>query len=49
MIQDVTKFSTTSLTDATDEEVLRISLSEPEAFRVLVERYEDAFLRRAKS
>jgi len=49
MIQDVTKFSTTSLADASDDEVLRISLSEPEAFRVLVERYEDAFLRRAKS
>jgi RNA polymerase sigma-70 factor (ECF subfamily) len=49
MIQDVTKYSTTSLADASDDEVLRISLSEPEAFRVLVERYEAAFLRRAKS
>ncbi len=49
MIQDVTKFSTDDLKNTSDEEVLRISLSEPEAFRVLVERYEDAFLRKAKS
>ncbi len=49
MIQDVTKFSTAELSGASDEEVLRLSLSEPEAFRVLVERYEDAFMRKAKS
>lgn len=49
MIQDVAKFSTESLQDASDEEVLRLSMHEPEAFRVIVERYENAFLRKAKS
>lgn len=53
MIQDVTTgvnlSSADALADASDEEVLRISLSEPEAFRVLVARYEEPFLRRAKS
>ncbi len=49
MIQDVTAFSTETLGTLSDEEVLRLSQAEPEAFRVLVGRYEDAFLRKAKS
>jgi RNA polymerase sigma-70 factor (ECF subfamily) len=49
MIQDVTKFSTEALQSLTDEEVLRLSADEPEAFRVLVKRYEAPFLRKAKS
>ncbi|HEX2792628.1 MAG TPA: RNA polymerase sigma factor [Candidatus Paceibacterota bacterium] len=32
-----------------DEEVLRLSQAEPDAFGVLVSRYEDAFLRKARS
>lgn len=32
-----------------DEEVLNLSLSEPEAFSVLILRYEEAFLRKASS
>ena len=49
MIQDVTKFSTEGLSALSDEEVLRLSLSEPEAFRAIVERYEEPFMRKAKS
>ncbi len=50
MIQDVTSnFNADTITSASDEEVLRLSVVEPEAFRVLVARYEDAFLRKAKS
>jgi len=35
--------------ELTDEEVLRLSQKEPDAFVVLVSRYEDAFLRKAKA
>src|SRR3989344_3827897 len=35
--------------ELTDEEVLRLSQKEPDAFEVLVSRYEDAFLRKAKA
>lgn len=37
------------LRGASDEEVLRASRHDPEAFALLVERYEAAFLRKAKS
>ncbi len=37
------------LTTATDEEVLRAAQKNPAAFEVLVDRYEAAFLRKAKS
>ena len=49
MIQDVTRFSSETLATSSDEEVLRLSKSEPEAFAVLVDRYEDALLRKARS
>ncbi len=49
MIQDVTAFSTEVLNALSDEDILRLSRSEPGAFRVLVKRYEDAFLRKARS
>ena len=51
MIQDIMAFSrlTDSVADASDEEVLRLSQANPEYFAVLVERYEEAFLRKAKS
>jgi len=38
-----------SLEDASDEAVLAASRTDPEAFRLLVRRYEAAFLRKAKS
>lgn len=37
------------LEDAPDEEVLRAARRDPEAFAILVARYEDAFLRKATS
>ncbi|MEK7099534.1 MAG: RNA polymerase sigma factor [Patescibacteria group bacterium] len=40
---------TEELKDASDEEVLRLSQKEPDVFALIVERYEDAFLRKAKS
>lgn len=49
MIQDIMRFSRETLRELSDEEVLRISRSEPDAFAVLVERYEAAFLRKARS
>jgi len=49
MIQDVTRFSSETLAAASDEEVLRLSKSEPEAFAVLVDRYENALFRKARS
>ncbi|HEV7121558.1 MAG TPA: RNA polymerase sigma factor [Candidatus Paceibacterota bacterium] len=52
MIQDVGRKSSTWLnewTDASDEEVLVASRTRPELFALLVDRYEDAFLRKAKS
>lgn len=49
MIQDVMKYSKSleELETAPDEEVLRASRSLPDAFQILLTRYEDAFLRRA--
>jgi RNA polymerase sigma factor (sigma-70 family) len=52
MIQDVARKSSTWLEeykDASDEEVLQRSRKEPELFALLVDRYEDAFMRKAKS
>lgn len=49
MIQDVTRLFNEGLAEASDEEVLRASQANPEAFRILVRRYEAPFLRKAKS
>ncbi len=53
MIQDimwgVKQWPSDELADATDEEVLRAAQKNPDVFEVLVARYEDAFLRKAKS
>jgi RNA polymerase sigma-70 factor (ECF subfamily) len=49
MIQDIMRFSSEELADATDVEVLRAAQKDPAAFEVLVARYEEAFLRKAKS
>lgn len=49
MIHDIMRFSSHELMGATDEEVLRASKQDPGAFEVLVARYEEAFLRKAKS
>lgn len=52
MIQDVGRKSSIGLEEwhnASDEEVLAASRAQPELFALLVDRYEDAFLRKAKS
>ena len=51
MIQDIMAFSrlTGELDNASDEEVLRASQVNPDLFAVLVARYEDAFLRKART
>lgn len=49
MIQDIMAFSSEALKDAPDAEVLAVSRKHPEAFALLVDRYEDAFLRKARS
>lgn len=52
MIQDVGRKSSVWLnewTESSDEAVLAESRTRPELFALLVERYEDAFLRKAKS
>ena len=49
MIQDIMRFSSDEYEGYSDEEILTISRSNPDAFAVLVARYEDAFLRKAKS
>ena len=36
-----------SLNDRSDEEILALSVTDPEVFSVLVERYEEAFIRKA--
>lgn len=50
MIQDVMRYSKSleELKDAPDGEVLAASVRVPDAFALLVERYEEAFLRRAR-
>ena len=50
MIQDIMRHATSleALKDAPDEEVLRASRALPDAFAILLERYEAAFLRRAQ-
>lgn len=52
MIQDIMQLSREAreaLNEAGDEEVLRASRQDPEVFELLVDRYEDAFLRKARS
>lgn len=49
MIQDIMRFSREELAALTDEEVLRASKQDPSAFEALVARYEEAFLRKARS
>src|ERR1700744_2153215 len=55
MIQDIMRKATDradfidTLKDASDEEVLLASMRDPDAFVLLVERYEAAFLRKARS
>ena len=51
MIQDIMRFSrlTEGLEEASDEEILRLSQENPDAFAVLVARYEVPFLRKARS
>jgi RNA polymerase sigma-70 factor, ECF subfamily len=49
MIQNIMRFSSDTLEALTDEEVLRLSRKDPEAFTALVARYEDAFMRKARS
>jgi len=51
MIQDIMRFSRLAegLEDASDEEVLRGSKTNPELFAILVARYEDAFMRKART
>lgn len=40
---------TVSLEERSDEEVLELSLEEPNAFSILLDRYQEAFLRRART
>lgn len=47
MIQDVTRHA--NLEEASDEAVLKAALRDPEAYVILVRRYEDAFMRKALS
>ncbi len=51
MIQDIMRFSrlTEGLEEASDEEILRLSRENPDAFAILVTRYEAPFLRKARS
>jgi RNA polymerase sigma-70 factor (ECF subfamily) len=49
MIHNVTQVINDAMNDASDEAVLRASTKDPELFRILVARYEEAFLRKAKS
>lgn len=49
MIQEPMRFSSETLHDAPDEEVLRVAQEHPDAFAILVRRYEDAFMRKARS
>lgn len=50
MIHNVMRYSKSlqELSDASDEEVLAASRNMPDAFAILLSRYEDAFLRRAQ-
>jgi RNA polymerase sigma-70 factor (ECF subfamily) len=49
MIQDIMRFSSSEYADASDEAVLRAAQKNPAVFEVLVGRYEEAFLRKAKA
>ncbi len=45
-LEDTTQVNT-AFNDKSDEEILALSVTNPEAFSVLVERYEEAFIRKA--
>jgi RNA polymerase sigma-70 factor (ECF subfamily) len=49
MIQNIMRFSSEDYADLPDDEALRRSQKEPAVFEVLVARYEEAFLRKARS
>lgn len=49
MIQDIMRFSSEELEALSDEEVLRAARQNPDLFEVLLARYEEAFLRKARS
>lgn len=49
MIQDTMREATTPPESLSDEQVLRLSQKDPALFSVLVSRYEEAFLRKARS
>jgi len=49
MIQEMGRYSSEDLKDVADEDILMMARSNPDAFAVLVDRYEEAFLRKAKS
>lgn len=49
MIQDIMRFSSSEYAEASDEEVLRAAQKDPAVFELIVARYEDAFLRKAKA
>ncbi len=49
MIQEMKPFSKHEFLDTPDEELLVLSQQNPEVFAILVERYEDAFLRKART
>ncbi len=49
MIQDIMRFSSEEYEGLSDEEILALSRKNPDVFAVIVARYEDAFLRKAKS
>ncbi len=51
MIQDIMREATSRarFRDQSDEDVLHLAQKDPEAFAVLVDRYEEAFLRKARS
>lgn len=46
---DFTEDTNINFENLSDEEVLNLSVSKPDAFSVLIKRYEEAFLRKAKS
>jgi RNA polymerase sigma-70 factor (ECF subfamily) len=49
MLADIMAFSNTALETLSDSEILTRSIKDPDAFAILVRRYEAALLRRAKA
>ena len=47
LLDDTTISNVSGLAERSDEEILALSVTNPEVFSVLVERYQDAFLRKA--